>query len=429
MSTPRLKWAVALSVVVAVAAACSQPDDASVETLPEAASTLESAAPPTDVSERDERAASPEVVEAAGLRRTPPPLVYTPTGPPPKLDTSRTSVDLADVLFDTFLGSYIPLATAQDATIERLRDAIQPIYEPVYDTASGGDWLDDADLVVGYESPAGAFAYPVKILNFHEIVHDVVDGVPILVTYCPLCASAVVYDRELDDGFLVFGNTSALYHFDMVMYDHQTGSYWFQVAGEAIVGALTGKQLTMLPSVTVTWAEWKRRHPDTQVLSRELGFEDLNPAMYARDAFGGYDPNQSGSIRSYLEDRGQLDERLRPGDRVIAVQVSDSHMAYPVSEAADWVVNDEVGSRAVIVVGRANGPTASAYFSTVDGQDLTFMLNGVGLEDVETGTIWSDGVVAVSGAMEGARLEPVPSRTTFWFSLTTALPAIPLYTN
>lgn len=93
-----------------------------------------------------------------------------------------------------------------------------------------------------------------NVLNFRELVTDEIGGVPVLITYCPLCFSGVVFDREVDGLVLIFGNTSALYQSDLVMYDHQTGSYWFQVGGEAVMGTLTGARLKILPSTTMEWA-------------------------------------------------------------------------------------------------------------------------------------------------------------------------------
>ena len=103
--------------------------------------------------------------------------------------------------------------------------------------------MEDDDLVLGYESGDEAFAYPINILNFHEMVNDVIGGDPVLIIYCPLCVSGVVFSRAVDGQTLTFGNTSALYQSDLVMYDHQTGTYWFQVAGEAVVGTMTGSRL------------------------------------------------------------------------------------------------------------------------------------------------------------------------------------------
>jgi hypothetical protein len=129
--------------------------------------------------------------------------LYTATGPPPKLDTSVASVDLEDVVFDTFRGGYIPLDQASDQVIDVLRDAIQPIYEPEYDAVEGGDWLRETDLVIGYASRSGAYAHPIKMLNFHEIVNDVIDGVPVLASHCPLCFSGAVYSRDLEGEVLL----------------------------------------------------------------------------------------------------------------------------------------------------------------------------------------------------------------------------------
>lgn len=118
--------------------------------------------------------------------------------------------------------------------IRSLRDRIRPIDEPRYGSPDELPWLEDGDLVVGYVADGEAYAYPVKVLNFRELVKDELGGRPVVVTYCPLCGSGVVYDRRAADRTLLFGNTSALYEADLVMFDHETGSYWFQVAGEAI---------------------------------------------------------------------------------------------------------------------------------------------------------------------------------------------------
>lgn len=200
-------------------------------------------------------AASPEDAGAAATVGVPRPALTpqpTPTPEPPTVDLAIHSVPLDEVIFDTFDGGAVRLSEASQATIRRLRDAIRPVYEPVqYQAVEGGDWLSDRDLVIGYESDSGSFAYPIKFLNSHELVNDTIDGVPVLVSYCPLCGSGVVYDRRLDGVTHVFGNTSALYENDLVMFDHSSGSYWFQVGGEAIVGALTGSKLRPLSSATI----------------------------------------------------------------------------------------------------------------------------------------------------------------------------------
>ena len=152
----------------------------------------------------------------------------------PMVYTNKASVPLSDIVFDTFgrsLASYKPFDQADEEVILDLRGAITPIYQPVYGPADDLPWLSDYDLVMGYVSGNAAYAYPINILNLHELVNDEIDGIPVLVSYCPLCASGVVYKLELNSRVLLFGITRALYQLDLVMYDHQSGSYWFQVVG------------------------------------------------------------------------------------------------------------------------------------------------------------------------------------------------------
>lgn len=419
----RLNLGFVLPGLLLLALACSQATSqpASPEPIATPGEAQSSGASSVGQSESD---ASPTPEAVSRLTRE---SLRVPTKPPPDLDTSIASVPLQEVIFDTFDGGAIALSSASKSTIERLRDLIKPIYIPKYGPVGEGDWLRDTDLVIGYASQSGeAFAYPIKILNFHEIVNDVIDGVPVLVSYCPLCASGVVYSRELDGDILLFGNTSALYESDLVMFDHQTGSYWFQVLGEAIVGPLTRKRLTMLPSRTTTWGQWKELHPDTQVLSRDLGLG--RGGSYDRDPFVGFVDRVNRGQFAFPVSEEKLDDRLRPGDKVIGIQVGESHKAYPLTGRPDEVINDEVGGEKVVVIVRADGPTGFAYLSTLDGQTLTFSLDDGVLQDAGTGSAWDDGGRAISGPMAGAQLTPVPLRTSFWFSLVGSLPGIELYT-
>ena len=364
---------------------------------------------------------------SADAEATPNPALRTPAGAPPNVDTTIASVPLESVVFDTFDGGFLRLSEAGDRAIEGLRYRIKPVYEPRYDPVEGGAWLQDDDLVIGFVSNTEAFAYPVKILNLHEIVNDVIDGAPVLVSYCPLCASGVVYSRELDGQVLIFGNTSALFESDLVMYDHQTGSYWFQVIGEAIVGPLTGKRLEPLPSMTTTWGRWKALHAGTRVLSRDLGLLPSFGNPYARDPFAGYAERVNRGQFAFPVTDEKLDDRLRPGDMVYAVQVGDAHKAYRLTDRRDEVINDEVDGERLVIVFRSEGPTAAACFGALNGNAFSFELNQGVLQDLETGTSWDDGGEAISGPMAGTWLTAVPSRTSFWFSLVGSLPGIELH--
>ena len=107
----------------------------------------------------------------------------SPDNPPPPVDSSIASVPLEDVIFDLFDGGYVSFPEATPSLIEELRDAIVPIYEPVYGEAEEGNWLPDRELIIGYVGDEQTYAYPVRMLNFHELVADTIDGIPLLVTY------------------------------------------------------------------------------------------------------------------------------------------------------------------------------------------------------------------------------------------------------
>ncbi len=302
------------------------------------------------------------------------------------VDTSKHSVPLEDIHFDTFDGGSVTLADSDFELRQRLLDAIPPIDNPTYGTAADGDWLDPDDLVLGYVSGEGeeatAHAYPFKILNFHEIVNDVIDGRPVLISYCPLCRSAIVFDRTVDGRVLAFSNTSALYESDMVMIDRSTGSYWWQVAGKAIVGPLTDVALEPLPASVDTWAGWVAAYPDTKLLTRETGFS----RPYERDVFAGYAERiNNGQFAFPVGETAAGDRRLAAAELVVGVELGGEVRAYPVA-ALDGELRDEVGGIPVVVIPRDGG---ADVFTLTDGGDLA---------------------------------EQLPTRTTFWFAFVGAFP-------
>ncbi len=343
-----------------------------------------------------------------------------PSDEVPKTDLSQHAVPLEDIHFNTFDGRSLPLAEAEDADIERLRDAIPPIERPVYVGPDGIDILSDDDLVLGYVTEDGQpIAYPIKILNFHEIVNEELAGTPLLVAYCPLCRSGVVYDRRVDGQELTFGNTSALLDNDMVMYDHQTNSYWWHIAGRAVVGELTGAELEPLPSSTTTWAEWQDRHPDTRVLSTDTGF----PRSYEVDPFDGFRSAINDGQRPFPDaEVSQHDDRLDDGEEVVGVVLDGTARAYPVRTLGDAVVNDELADTPLVVFSRAEGPSGVVYDRRVEGRELIFELDEGRIVDEQTGSVWGNDGRAVDGPLTDEQLEPIPSRSSFWFAFVASFP-------
>lgn len=302
---------------------------------------------------------------------------------PPDVDLDEHSVPLSEIVFNTFDGGSVSLEDSTPGLRARLLDAIPPIDRPIYGGREAGDWLDPDDVVVGYTSEGAAYAYPVKILNFHEIVSDVIDGVPVLVSYCPLCRSAIVYDRRVGDRTLTFSNTSALHQSDLVMADRQTGSYWWQVRGTAIVGSLTGAELEPLPSEMATWGDWIDRHPDTMVLTRETGHE----RDYERDSFATYSEFLDSGEFAFPVGEAARDDRLLPSELVVTIRLNDATVAYPV-ERLDGPIDDDVGGTPIRVVPHDGG--ASVFAVEADGS--------VG--------------------------DALPTRTSFWFATVAAFPDV-----
>jgi hypothetical protein len=242
----------------------------------------------------------------------------------------------------------------------------------------------------------------------------------VLISYCPLCYSGIVYSRRFNDGVLTFGNTSALYDSDMVMLDYETGSYWWQVAGEAIVGPLTGETLEILPSTVTTWQEWLNRYPDSKVLSRETGFA----RNYDQDPFAAYPEIVNGGRFAFPVSEAALDPRLSPAATVLALKIEGEAVAYPLEISDPTVIHDEVGGSPVAVFIDPEARTGSAFHPVAAGELLRFNWTDAGPVDENTGSRWDLSGRAVDGALSGERLEPLPTKTTFWFAIVAAEPDI-----
>lgn len=346
-------------------------------------------------------------------------LAHLQLRPATALDRSRHSVPLYRILIDTFQGGAVPLDIASAEFIRKSKDLIPPLTSPLYSKVSETDWLSDEDLVLGFVEGTDARAFPIRILNFHEIVNETIGGRPVLISYCPLCRSGLVFDRRVDDRLLTFGNTGALYESDLVMYDHQTDSFWFQVSGEAIVGSLTGTRLVLLPSLLLPWKEWRALYPASLILSQKTGFDrpyDTNP-------FLGYD--ELGTPPGFPVHR--FDSRLDPKDKVLGVEYKGKRRAYALSRLGDAVVMDTLAGQAVVVFSMRTGPAGAVYAPSVESQRLTFALKDWKIMDRQTRSIWNLAGQAVAGPLAGQRLSSLPARNTFWFAWVAAFPDTSLY--
>lgn len=317
-------------------------------------------------------------------------------------------------------------------------DGIPPIDAPTFvaiDEAS--DWLVAHEPVIalgvldadGTPASVGK-AYPLQILIWHEIVNDLLDGVPLLVTFCPLCNTSIVFDRRLhldepDATVYDFGTTGNLRHSDLVMWDRQTESWWQQVSGEAIVGELAGSVLTSIPSQLTSFAQFRESWPEGQVLSRATGFD----RPYGDNPYPGYDDIDSSP---FLFDQ-EADDRLPAMQRVIGVTLDDAAAAWPIADDDPaQVINDEIADMPIVVItteGAASALDASQISSgrdvgqsgvfrrDLDDRVLTFAFSGDGtMMDEETGSSWSLTGEAMDGPLAGSQLRPIAHVIVFWFA-------------
>lgn len=299
------------------------------------------------------------------------------------------------------------------------RDAIPPLFFPEYISPSETD-LQDEDFVLGFELGEGTRAYPLKILNFHEIVNDEIGGEKVLITYCPLCRSGIVFSRILDGRELTFGNTGALFESALVMYDRETESYWGQVGGEAIKGELKGRKLEVLPSNILSFGEWKSLHPDSKVLTKNLGFNrnyDLDP--------------YEGSDRPELPAGWPIsneDSRLLPREKVLGIQAENSFKAYSLTQLKNAVINDEIGGKKLVIFS-TDTESGFVYERELEGEALEFELIENKILDKNTNSEWDVSGKSIAGVFAGEKLTPYPSVAAFWFSWSTIHPDTEIYTR
>ncbi|HEX9870598.1 MAG TPA: DUF3179 domain-containing protein [Candidatus Tectomicrobia bacterium] len=299
------------------------------------------------------------------------------------------------------------------------RDAIPAIRDPtpLLVPAAAVRAVRDSDPVLGVSIGEESRAYPIALLSWHEIVNDVVGGVPVAATWSPLCYTGIVYARERAGRTLTFGVSGKLVANGLIMYDDQTDSQWSQVVGQAVTGPLQGTITPMIPATQTTWETWKRLHPKTLVLdpSRSPYRRD-----YSMDPYEGYYASpDTGVIASRRED-----QRLVPKALVIGLRLDGAVKAYPFTGLGkESVVNDTVSNLSVVVTFQERVATGQVFSRQVGGHVLTFVAatSGSGepltMRDEQTGSLWSGlAGMALEGTLKGERLTPVPATYAFWFA-------------
>jgi len=306
------------------------------------------------------------------------------------------------------------------------KDAIPAIDDPSFVSIEAArDWIGQKEPVISVEHNGVARAYPLQILTWHEIVNDNIGGTPVAVTFCPLCYSAIAFERTIDGEPVTFGVSGLLRNSDLVMYDRTTETLWQQFTGEAIVGTHAGKTLALVSSQLLSFQQFREHYPEGMVLSRDTGHD----RRYGQNPYAGYDDVDK---PPFAYD-GPTDDRLPPKEKVVAVSLGGTHKAYPHSVTKEKrMIHDTVDGRPLVVF-HAPGPVSAldarqisaskevgatgVFDRRVDGQVLRFRYAGDGrFKDTATGSIWTITGRAVEGPMKGRHLDRISHGDYFAFS-------------
>lgn len=286
------------------------------------------------------------------------------------------------------------------------KDGIPSIDNPVFAEVSDSNLMSDSDIVIGLEVNGEAKAYPLFILVWHEIVNDKVGGIPVSVTYCPLCYTSQVFERVINGQEIEFGTSGKLYNSNLLMYDRFTESYWSQSLGMAVTGPLSGYNLKTIPFDLITWGDWKKLHSDTLVLTTDTG----HIRSYATDPYGNY----------YTEPRIMFpvensDDRMHPKEIIIGFNQDGIYKAYKQEDIeSNKVINDFVGLTPIMLIS-VHDQNSRIFQRTVDDQLLEFVYDNGMLIDSQTESMWTYNGMAISGPMAGTVLQRMPIHPGFWF--------------
>ncbi len=289
-----------------------------------------------------------------------------------------------------------------------VKDGIPALNHPRMIDAVEADYLADEDLVFGISINGDARAYPLRILDWHEMLNDTIGGVPVALAYCTLCGSGILFETKIDrfDRELVFGSSGFLYRSNKLMYDSQTNSLWNQFTGRPVVGPLTGSgiELKTRPVVIARWADWRRDNPDTRVVDIDTGYaRDYSPGAAYAEYFASPD----------LMFPTRVDEsRLKQKDYVFALRAAPVEKAWPLKLfEGGAVINDTAGIVDLVLIGDAASRTVRAFRS--DG--LIFTKGDRPSDVIQDGAVWRVTEDALIGP-DGRTLSRLPGHVAYWFA-------------
>ncbi|MDH3581420.1 MAG: DUF3179 domain-containing protein [Hyphomicrobiales bacterium] len=288
------------------------------------------------------------------------------------------------------------------------KDGIPALTNPKHIAPTEADYITNDELVFGVEINGDARAYPLRILDWHEMFNDVIGGVPVSLAYCTLCASGILFEADVEGRSkpFVFGSSGFLYRSNKLMYDTETNSLWNQFTGRPVVGTLTGSgiELKTRPVVITRWSDWLKRHPETKVLSLDTGYaRDYSPGKPYGDYFASPDLMFPVAVDQ---------SKLKAKDYVFALRGTGTQKAWPLSLFEKQpVINDTAGAVQLTLIGDARTRTVRAY--RTQGQSFTA---GNAADAVTlNGKAWAVTEDALVSA-DGEKLHRLPGHIAYWFA-------------
>lgn len=270
-----------------------------------------------------------------------------------------------DPLFDRFLGGELSKPENMKIRLEEIAwggvvvDGIPSLDNPKLIEAAEASYLVDSDLVFGVSINGDVRAYPLRIMGWHEMFNETIGGVPVALAYCTLCGAGILFETKVEGRKepLVFGSSGFLYRSNKLMFDRETNSLWNQFTGEPVSGPLvnSGIQLKLRPVTITTWANWKKSHPKTKVLSLETGHRrNYSSGHVYNDYFASPDLMFPAVVRN--------EKQVKRKDYVFGIRDVGAAKAWPVTAfKGKAVINDKVGTLNVVLIGDAESRTVRAY--------------------------------------------------------------------
>ena len=297
-------------------------------------------------------------------------------------------------------------------------DGIPSIDNPQFVKGSQADFISENDLVIGVKINGVTKAYPLFIMTWHEIVNDEFENIPVAVTYCPLCFTNQVFERNINGNPVEFGTSGKLYNSNLVMYDRMTNSYWSQALGLAIKGELTGMELKKIPFDVLRWDDWIALYPDTLVLTKNTGHN----RPYSSDPYSDYfkDPRVLFPVENE-------DDRIGKKEIILGFREGKSYKAFQLDLVEkSKIINDSVGNLDIVIFSTAPY-MGRAYDRQLDDMVLEFEFEGDKIVDKQTRSEWDLEGNALSGKLLGEELSRITYDPGFWFEWVAFHPETELY--